>query len=220
MSRLLVHVEGQTEESFVNDLLAPYLHAQAGYWFVRAVGLGSAPTRSGRFGGRAWASAKKGILWDLRNDPALTVTTMVDFYALRQDWPAKPTARHAREIEAGMHRDIVEAMGPDFNPRRFIPFVMMHEFEALLFSNPDLLGSVLKVDPGLLWEIRNQFPSPEEINDSVHTAPSKRIEGIQQRYEKVDDGIVCATAIGLLTMQDQCPHFAEWVRRLEARGQM
>ncbi len=140
MSRLLVHVEGQTEESFVHDLLASYLQDQGGYWSVTAVGLGSAPTRRGRFGGRAWASARKGIVWDLRHDPVLTVTTMVDFYALPQDWPAKPTARHARDIEAGMHREIVEAMGPGFNPRRFIPFVMMHEFEALLFSNPDLLG--------------------------------------------------------------------------------
>jgi len=181
---------------------------------------GSAPTRSRRFGGRAWAGARKGILWDLRNDPVLTVTTMVDFYALPQDWPAKPTARHARDIEAGMHRDIVEAMGPGFNPRRFIPFVMMQEFEALLFSNPDLLGSVLKVDPRLLWEIRNQFPTPEEINDSVHTAPSKRIEGIQSRYEKVLGGIDCATKIGVAKMRDECPHFAEWVRQLEARAQM
>lgn len=179
--------------------------------------MGNSRKRSGRYGGRAWASVKKGILNDLRQDSQLVVTTMVDFYALPQDWPQRPLAAWATEIEAGMQREIVAAMGSGFNARRFIPFVMMHEFEALLFSYCDLLGSVLHVEPRQLWGIRNRFLSPEEINDSIHTAPSKRIEQILPGYEKPSDAIAAAKEIGLTKMREQCAHFRWWLDELASR---
>ena len=68
--------------------------------------------------------------------------------------------------------DICREMGGTFNPERFIPFVMMHEFEALLFSDCESFSRAIG-RPELsakLQSIRNQFPSPEEIDDSPITA--------------------------------------------------
>ena len=50
MKRLLVHVEGQTEETFVNELLAPHLLAR-GYSPVSARLMGNARLRERRGGG-------------------------------------------------------------------------------------------------------------------------------------------------------------------------
>ncbi|MEN6576184.1 MAG: DUF4276 family protein [Phycisphaerales bacterium] len=64
--------------------------------------------------------------------------------------------------------------------------------------------------------IREQFPSPEEINDSRQTAPSKRILELKPRYAKVTDGIPISKKIGLDVMRAQCPHFNDWLRKLQA----
>ena len=51
--RLLLHVEGQTEETFVNDVLAPHLYARAmarcgpGSWGTRASATGAAASVTG-----------------------------------------------------------------------------------------------------------------------------------------------------------------------------
>ena len=77
-------------------------------------------------------------------------------------------------------------MGTSFDRRRFIPYVVMHEFEALLFSDCD--GFALGVGhPELtssLQAIRDRYGSPEEIDDSPHSAPSKRVEQILPAYQK------------------------------------
>ena len=111
-------------------------------------------------------------------------------------------------------------MGPRFHPRRFVPYVVMHEFEALLFSDcvrlarsvgqPDLASS--------LQAIRNSFTSPEEIDDSPHTAPSKRIEKSIFRYQKPLHGNLAALEIGLRAIRAACPGFRRWLERLEKLG--
>ena len=113
-----------------------------------------------------------------------------------------------------------QAMGPRFHPRRFVPYVVMHEFEALLFSDcvrlarsvgqPDLASS--------LQAIRNSFTSPEEIDDSPHTAPSKRIEKSIFRYQKPLHGNLAALEIGLRAIRAACPGFRRWLERLEKLG--
>jgi len=111
-------------------------------------------------------------------------------------------------------------MGSAFDPRRFIPFVAMHEYEALLFSDCDMLASSLG-DPSLaapLSEILAAFATPEEINDSPQTAPSKRIELLVERYEKPFHGVMAFLEIGLPKVRSQCPHFDAWVRQLEMQA--
>lgn len=109
---------------------------------------------------------------------------------------------------------------------RFKPYVSMHEFEALLFSDPEKLGVALAGDEGAigveLRKVRNAFPSPEHIDDGRDTAPSKRIaramnHHLKVSYEKVKHGRVAAATVGLDAMLRECPHFAQWVEWLRSR---
>lgn len=86
MTRLLVHVEGQTEETFVNKVLAPHLY-RIGYSQVGARLMGNARQRSGRGGGRAWSSVRQGIITHLNADTGCIVSMMVDYYGLPQKGP-------------------------------------------------------------------------------------------------------------------------------------
>ena len=227
MARLLVHVEGETEETFVNEILAAHLYP-CGYQQVGARIVGNARLRARRGGIRGWSTVRQDIVRHLREDPACLATTMVDYYALPQSggraWPGRaeaansPFIRKATRVEDALLADIREAMGPGFNPHRFIPYVMMHEFEGMLFSDcarfsqgigrPELAGQ--------FQAIRDQFNSPEEINDSPITAPSKRVEGLVIGYEKPLLGTLAVLEIGLEPIRRECPHFGEWLARLEA----
>ena len=61
MARLLVHVEGETEETFVNEILAPHLR-RYGFTRVSARLLGNARQRDRRGGIRGWDSVRGDIL--------------------------------------------------------------------------------------------------------------------------------------------------------------
>ena len=149
----------------------------------------------------------------------------VDYYALPEDWPGrKPSASvqgasgKAEHVEVALLADLVQSAGNRFNPRRFVPFVAMHEFEGLLFSDPEKFAHAIG-RPDLaspFAAIRQEFQTPEEINDSRHTAPSKRILELHVRYEKPLMGTVAAIGIGLSKIRSECPHFNDWLIRLEA----
>lgn len=67
-----------------------------------------------------------------------------------------------------------------------------------------------------LQAVREMFTNPEEINDSPITAPSKRVEVIVPGYEKPLLGCLAVFNIGLEAIRAECPHFREWLERLEA----
>ena len=226
MNRLLVHVEGQTEEGFVNTVLAQALN-RAGYLSVGARILGSARRRGGRGGARGWDSVRREIVRHLRADGGCVVATLVDYYGMphrgHRGWPGRAQAtntslpRRAALVEKAMARDIGSAMGPRFDCRRFVPGVLMHEFEALLFSDCATLAEVVG-HPGLTVEfqgIRNRFETPEHIDDAPSSAPSKRILEMVPEYRKTVDGVLAATRIGLDTIRSTCPHFNDWLVRVE-----
>lgn len=224
--RLLVHVEGETEETFSNEILRPHL-VEAGYHSVDARIIGNARQRSRRGGIRGWPQVKQDIVRHLRQDDAAIATTMVDYYALplsgQKAWPGraeaaeKPFHERAAVIEAALLADVKNEMGSSFDVKRFVPFVVMHEFEGLLFS--DCAGFAKGIGrPDLapdLSTIRNQFTTPEEINDSPITAPSKRIEQLIPEYQKPIHGNVAALEVGLKKIKEECPHFKGWLNDLE-----
>ena len=104
-------------------------------------------------------------------------------------------------------------------PSRFVPFVLMHEFEGLLFSDCGAFNrSVLRPDlEPALHAIRNQFTTPEEINDSSETAPSRRVHDLIPGYQKPLFGTRAVLEIGLATIRAECPHFDSWLRTPESR---
>jgi hypothetical protein len=228
MSRLLIHVEGQTEEDFVNVVLRNYL-VHAGYQSVSARIIGNARLRRLRGGIRPWPPVKKDIINHLRQDSGCLATTMVDYYGLPKEgngaWPGRAEATHmeasekAPHVQSALFGDLAGEIEADFNPDRFIPFVVMHEFEALLFSDCAAFADGIgrrDLEPAL-QSIRDSFESPEDINDSFVTSPSKRIESLVPGYEKPLFGILAVLEIGLDRIRAQCRHFDGWIESLEMR---
>jgi hypothetical protein len=226
MPRLLIHVEGETEETFVNEVLAPHLY-RVGYESVGARIVGNARMRDRRGGIRAWSAVRTDILNHLKEDSACLATIMVDYYALPQTggraWPGRreagerPFPEKALTVEGALEEEIKNAMGPSFVPSRFIPFIVMHEFEGLLFSDCQAFSRAI-CRPDLQAEfqsVRDQFATPEEINDSPMTAPSKRVASLVDGYQKPLLGTLAVLEIGLQAIRNECPHFAQWLSRLE-----
>lgn len=231
MPRLHIHVEGETEETFVNEALAPHLYS-FGYLKISARLIGNARQRDRRGGIQAWTSVRKDILNHLAEDPGCLATTMVDYYALPQmgpgAWPGRaaaaalPVHLKAPAVENALHADISAALGAGFDGRRFIPYVMMHEFEGLLFSDCARFAQGIgrpQLAPQL-QAIRDAFLTPEEINDSPFTAPSKRVEALVAGYSKPLMGTLAVLEIGLDAIRAECPHFRSWLERLEAWPQV
>ncbi len=227
MARLLIHVEGETEEAFVNELLADHLRA-FGYESVSARLIGNARLRERRGGIRGWDTVKKDILNHLKEDSGCLATMLVDYYGLPQTgdraWPGRaeagelPFAGKSACVESALSADVAKELGKDFEARRFVPFVVMHEFEGLLFSDCQAFAESI-ARPHLTQrfrDIRQQFATPEEINDSPITAPSKRLEGLIAGYEKPLFGTLAALRMGLNTIRNECPHFRGWLEQLEA----
>lgn len=219
MIRILALVEGQTEATFVRELLAPELVASG--IDLRAVLVG----KPGHKGGiRPYPAVQRDLLRLLRGDPTAYITTMFDYYALPTTFPGRDTSAqqptpHARAnaVESAMLADISTQMGDGWNQARLMPYIQMHEFEAVLFSDPRGLA-VGCAQPELaprLANIRDAFTDPEHIDDGPETAPSKRIQSLFKGYEKPLYGTLAALQIGLPTMLAECPHFASWVARLK-----
>jgi len=98
-----------------------------------------------------------------------------------------------------------------------IPYIQLHEFEALLFSDP---SAFLEAFPGnqravdRLTAIRARFRNPEEINLIPGKAPSKRILDVLPDYQKPVAGMLIAQRIGVARIRQECRHFDEWLSRL------
>lgn len=218
MIRVHILVEGETEVTFVKQVLLPHFIPYGIHLLPRRLGR----TRHKR-GICTYPLAQREILITLKQEEQTFCTTMFDYYGMPLDWPqrkeakGKPFDQRSVMVEKAISTDIASRLGSRFDCSRFIPYVQMHEFEALLFSNPKVLADGL----GLMEEepirhITDQFQSPEEINDSQQTAPSKRIARLNAKYSKVTHGILISQRIGLDVMRTQCPHFNEWIEKLEA----
>ena len=150
---------------------------------------------------------------------------MVDYYGLPSTWPGREPANalrtgaeKANAVEKAIFDDISAGMG-SVDPRRFIPYVVMHEFEGLLFSDPAQLAlGIRRANLSRQFQaIRDRFETPEEIDDSPETAPSKRIQELHQTYAKIVNGNAVVQQIGLPTILRECPLFRGWIVRLEER---
>ena len=183
------------------------------------------PRQRQRGGIRKWPSVRTDIINHLKEDPGCVATTMVDYYGLPPEWPGRTESKglgtvqdKVQYLQDTLLKNLVGEIGTGFNPQRFVPFVVMHEFEGLLFSDcaafsrgiyrPDLESAFRK--------IREQFATPEEINDSPDTAPSKRVKGIVPGYEKPLLGLHAVLEIGLARIRAECQHFDGWLKHLES----
>ena len=186
--------------------------------------------RERRGGIRSWPAVKRDIVRHLQQDGGAASATFVDYYALpatgQGAWPGRSTSNavqfpaKASHVEQQILDDVHDEFGAGVTAR-FFPYVVMHEFEGLLFSNPAAFCAGIG-RPDLVahfQNIRDQFGSPEEINDSPITAPSKRIVAAVPGYQKPLFGTLAALEIGLVDMRSECPLFDAWIGKLEAWGE-
>ena len=211
-------VEGKTESRFVSGLLSPHF-ALRGHSFV-PVQLRT--SRDHRGGVTSFARVKRGLGALMKQHRGLDVafTTMFDLYALPTDFPGfDPLLRDSHEKA----RRIETAMGAAFDDRRLIPYIQVHEFEALLFVDLSVLPPLF-VDEDYKHSVESLrtsvggFGNPELINDRSETSPSHRLIQFLPGYEKrkTEVGPDAAKEIGLERLRERCPHFAEWIGKLEA----
>ena len=108
----------------------------------------------------------------------------------------------------------------DIGQRKFLAYFSLHEFEALLFVVPALIAKSIGGEDYTqeLETVKSTFASPEEIDDDPLTAPSKRIKKYYPQYDKPFHGPLIALEIGLELIRAECPHFNEWLAKLEAVG--
>ena len=205
MIRLAVSVEGETEEEFVKGVLGAHLRKRGVHATGRLLGRGR---RRARRGGNV---SMDGLADDMRRlrHSFDAVTSLVDFYGFRDKG-----AKSADDLVQA----ILGRIG-DVDPRFVFPYVQVHEFEGLLFANPDAFGRILPDAPvPELRSIRLSFETPEDINDRSETAPSKRIAKLMPTYRKRLHGPKVASEIGLDSIRSECPRFDAWLSRLEALG--
>jgi hypothetical protein len=216
MNRVIAVVEGSTEATFVKDVLAPWIVAHGVSLSARIVGK---PGKKGGVG--EFDRAFGDIETILERDRRAFVTTMFDYYGMPPSWPGRraansqPLAHRGEFVEKPIEQQVAERLGSSLS-NRFIPYVQMHEFEALLFSDPHEIVRGLddqRIQTRLV-QILEQFGNPETIDDDPATAPSKRLTSLHPGYRKIAHGKRIAEAIGIDAIRRKCPHFDGWIERL------
>lgn len=102
---------------------------------------------------------------------------------------------------------------------RFVPHLVLHEFEAWVYAEPSCLESWMFDDDRkvitAIAAIASAHHTPEDIDEGPQTAPSKRLLAIFPAYQKTLHGPLVVSAIGIDRIRAVCPHFARWLSRLE-----
>lgn len=232
-ARLHFIVEGQTEETFVNQVLVPHLGSLSVGGDARCVETSRKHGIKYRGGLTNYAKAKNDIVRWMKQDQHADAffATMFDLYALPKEFPGYADAQglnhpytRVAALEDGLHRDIMALFEEqNINHHHFIPYIQLHEFETLLLADPQKLDwEYLEHDDAIrnLIRMASTFESPELIDEGNETAPSKRIIREIPEYEemKASAGPIVAGKIGLVTLREKCRHFGEWLRKLENLG--
>lgn len=220
MVSLIVVGEGQTEETFVRSVLAPAL-ARVNV-FVEARLIRTSNKASG--GALNLARARQQLTATLWQRANTYVTTFFDLYGLDTTFPGVRESRgrapseRASQIESRLADEVIEATR--CRRERFIPHIQPHEFEAILFSDVSRFGETETAwaqHQDELIAVQARFETPEHINDSPQTAPSKLLARIlTPRYRKTLHGPDLAHRIGLDEICRKCPHFRRWFHRISA----
>ena len=210
-------VEGKTEEVFINSLLKPYLANKNIFMYATQV------TKPGQKGGDVkFSRVKNDIELHLKQRSDIYVTTFVDYYGVKE-WPgvdavvagATP-AEIAKTINIATKAVVVALFESERANLRFIPYISIHEFESLLFSDPNVLSKSLTVSKDDIEELLVEQGEPEAINNSPQTAPSKRLDAWSNgKFPKTTTGIAVAKAIGISAIREKCPVFNAWLATFE-----
>lgn len=218
MTLLHIVCEGQTEETFVRDVLIPALCPPL---IVDYSLIETSPGHKG--GGLSYPRVQKHLRNILRDSRGPITTTLFDLYRLDAGFPgygeasSQPLEQRLGILNKAFHTDIISfAACP---PGRFLPYFQPYEFEALLFSDVSTLSTLetgwSQAAPKL-QAVRDGADSPEHINDGPTTKPAAHLERhlTLPRYQKVLHGPIAASLIGLARIEQECHFFSSWLDSL------
>lgn len=223
MVEVIVFAEGPTEEQFIKRVVAPALRpAQV---FLKPQMLKT--SQEARGGAINFDRLKFNARNTLRQYPAVVLTTLLDLYGLDTSFPGFEEAKnkpdlHSRvsHLNAALHKELVAYV--QCRPERFIAHIQPYEFEGLLFSDTLALS---QTEPG--WQagraqlaaVRAEFETPEHINNSYETKPSRRLEQmLKPGYKKTRHGPLAAERVTLAAMEKECRYFRHWMQALRHLG--
>ena len=223
MVEVVIFAEGPTEEQFIKRLVAPALRQLQ--VFVKPQMLKT--SQEARGGAINFDRLKFNARNTLRQNPECVLTTLLDLYGLDTSFPGFDGAKtkpdmdgRVKHLNAKLHEELVAHVG--CRPERFIAHIQPYEFEGLLFSDTAALA---QTEPGWsasvneLAKVRSAFPTPEHINDSIDTKPSRRLEQLlRPGYKKTRHGPLAAERVTLATMENECLHFREWMNSMRKLG--
>lgn len=212
--RLIIVVEGETEEEFVNRILKPYF-ASKNIFNVKCFKI-----KHSRGGLSKYSHFRRDILKCIYQQDAV-VTSLIDFYALPTDFPEYEKAKQEMDknkqvqiLEQEIKKEIEKSQKQEFN--NFIPYIQLHEFEALIFSSINGFDGFEKnkIDIENIEKILKNYANPEDINDNKSTAPSKRLLKHIKGYNKIVDGNMMIQKIGIDVVIKKCKRFSGWLDKI------
>ncbi len=212
MKRLYIIVEGHTEQEFVNLMIAPYMQ-QYGVYSVTPVLIRTSKTGRGGFVNYNYLENDvRRLLYSKNTD--FVVSMFVDYFRIPNNLPNKEKWEH---MDNHLEQIIMmeKCIAEEINDNRFIPYIQMHEFEALLFSsNKGFDAYFTEEESKNTLRIIDTYCNPEDINTSPQGAPSKRLLAIKSNYDKVIEGNLIALEIGISDIIAKCPRFRSWIEKL------
>lgn len=221
MKKVFIVVEGETEERFLrnvlyNHLITQNIHIEAQQWLTnRKLGIGG--------GGNNFDLIEnhlKRLMSRYQHDKEVFISVMIDLYA----FPKGGNSIYDYEVQQlNLGKDkallLQHKLSERMQYKNFIPYIQLHEYEALLLSQPEALQTFYTNKEQEIIRLKAEIEGmhPEEINDTPTGTPSKRIIKHIPIYkkQKTTAGVAAAEKIGLPILRSKCPHFNDWVTKLE-----
>ena len=212
MPRLIFIVEGDSEQRFINEHLVIYLSSRFSRVPMHAQKITTNRKKNVKGGNVNYELLKNEARRTFAQGDVL-ITTFLDFFRLPTDYPGFTVdVKQIGKIEDAVRADC-SAIIP---PTSFLPYIQKHEFETLLFANPAGFTNVVNsTEMSGILNVLKKFSTPEDINGSPKTAPSKRLLSIFN-YKKVADSALVMKDVDIDMLRKRCPRFDTWVGRLEA----
>ena len=216
MKNVYIYCEGPTEESFINEILYPYFFNIGIAVYPIVCTTKRMVSKKYKGGVSDYNKIKRELTMLCKSHPNEHVTTMFDYYAMPENTPEiglhdPDIYERIGKIEAAVNRDIGQA--------NCMFHFMLHEFEGILFSNPESFELIAETDVvNKIREIRESYPTPEHINNSPETATSKHLEKLIPNYAKIKNGTLISKDMGIDKILAECPHFREWIEQISRLG--
>lgn len=165
-----------------------------------------------RGGGGTWSHYERDIRHLLGASQFVLVTTMLDFYGYPSDAPGHKCCE-GRHLQPDCVDSRETAMAGKIGQQRFLPNVVLHEFETWVIAAADATGELLgdRQAAALLVDAVNGVGGEAElVDDDPTTSPSKRVINAMPSFTKAIDGIAAIQRAGLDAVRERCPRLDTW----------